>query len=258
MRIAIDVTMTYRFPNPNTVFLAIEAAHTDGQAIVGEDLQLGYSTATRITGDSGVGERLWVRVPGDEMQVRYRSTVDITRPDIPLNGLKAQPVWDLPSDVVPYLRPSRYCQSDKFTNYVAQHFGHIDGGAKVAAIRDWIEQELSYVPGASDSDTNVLETFVSRQGVCRDSAHLLCSLVRAAGIPARAVAAYGPDVNPSDFHAVVQVWLDGAWHLVDATGMGRPDTLVVVAVGRDAYDIAFMESEAPAELIEQTVVVSRS
>ncbi|SLN52544.1 transglutaminase-like domain-containing protein [Roseisalinus antarcticus] len=257
MRISIEVTMTYRFPEPNTVFFAIEAADYDGQTIEQQRMMLGEATVDRIAGDSGVGQRIWARVPGNDMELYYTATIDVTRPAIPLVGLEAMPLHRLPAEVVPYLRPSRYCQSDKFIAFVNKRFGHLQGGAKIAAMRDWIEAELSYVPGSSDADTNVLETFAGRQGVCRDYAHLFCTMARAAQIPARAVAAYGADVVPPDFHAVAEVWLGDAWHLVDPTGMCQADGLAVVAVGRDAYDIAFMESQAPAELITQIVNVAR-
>jgi len=257
MLMSIHVTMHYRFANPNIAFLALEAARTDGQTILSESLSTGDAELTRIAGDADIGERIWARIPGEDLKLDYKATLEITRPAPALETLKAAPLPEIPAEPAPYLRPSRYCQSDKFTAFVGKRFGNLEGGAKVAAIRDWIEDELDYVPGSSDADTNVLETFAGRQGVCRDYAHLFCTMVRAAEIPARCVAVYGPDVTPQDFHAVGQVWLDGAWHLVDPTGMCTADALAVVAVGRDAYDIAFLGSQAPAELIEQTVNVTR-
>lgn len=257
MKISIDVTMRYGFRQANTVTLALEAARTPGQLVLFESLEIPGAQIDRIAGDSGVGEKLFVRVPEGEMSVRYRADVEITRPNYPLGMLEAAPLHRLTSDALQYIRPSRYCQSDKFVSFIGNRFNDLAGGAKVAAIRDWIEAKLSYVPGSSDADTNVLETFAGRQGVCRDYAHLFCSMARAAQIPARMVAAYGPGVTPPDFHAVAQVWLNGDWHLVDATGMCGADGLAVIAVGRDAYDIAFMESQAPAEMIEQAVSVIR-
>ncbi len=257
MRMQIDVLLNYGLAEPTTVFLAIEAARTDGQQIEFENLEIGDAEVTRIAGDAGVGERIWAVTCQPQMQLSYRAVVDVTRPKARLKGLEATPLHQIPAEAAPYLRPSRYCQSDKFIGYVTRHFGHLPGGERVIAIRDWIESELTYLPGASDADTNVLETFAGRQGVCRDFAHLMCTLVRAAGIPARMTAAYGPDVTPPDFHAVAQVWLDGAWHLVDATGMCEADGLAIIAVGRDAYDIAFMESQAPATLYNQWVNAER-
>src|SRR6056297_2432021 len=277
MRIHIDVEMRYRFTRPNTVLLALETAEAAGQEIVSADLALGDADVHRIIGDSGIGQRIWARITGTEMNLTYRALVDVTRPNLSLDGFDAVPVHLLHGEVVPYLRASRYCHSDKFVTFVDRRFGHLSGGRKIGAIRDWIEAELTYVPGSSDADTNVLETFAGRQGVCRDYAHLMCSMVRAAQIPAtmragiyahlmcsmvraaqipaRLVAAYSPDIVPPDFHALAEVWLDGQWHLVDATGMCCADSLAVIAVGRDAYDIAFMESQAPAEMLTQPVRV---
>ncbi|TQS73730.1 transglutaminase domain-containing protein [Rhodobacteraceae bacterium] len=257
MRVSIDVQMHYEFSAPNTVALVLEVARTNGQFITYENMDLGQATVTRIAGDCGVGSRIWAQVPGREMRLHYQATVDITRPNPPLEGMWAMPLHMLSAEATPFIRPSRYCQSDKFVPFVNKQFGHLMGGQKVAAIRDWIESKLSYVPGSSDSDTNVLDTFAAREGVCRDYVHLFCAMVRAAQIPARATSVYGPDVTPQDFHAVAEVWLDGAWQLVDPTGMCGADGLVVVAVGRDAYDIAFMESQAPASLLWQGVSVVR-
>ncbi|MGI3164588.1 transglutaminase-like domain-containing protein [Pseudooceanicola sp. 200-1SW] len=256
MRFQIDLDLHYQFDQANTVFLAVEAAYCPGQYVESEEMQIDRAELSRIAGDDGLGQRIWAQVPAGEMMLRYRATLDVTRPNLALEGMAAAPLHQIPGPVAPYLRPSRYCQSDKFGAFVGNQWGHLAGGTKVAAIRQWIQDELSYVPGSSDSDTHVLETFASRQGVCRDYAHMMCTMVRAAGIPARMVAVYSPFVTPQDFHAVAEVWLDGAWHLVDATGMCLPADMAVIAVGRDAYDVAFMDSQAPARMLGQSVQVS--
>ena len=66
--------------------------------------------------------------------------------------------------------PSRYCQSDQFESFVAQQFGTLQGGAKILAMADWIESHLDYVPGASNAQTGATDSFISRQGICRDYA----------------------------------------------------------------------------------------
>ena len=87
-------------------------------------------------------------------------------------------------------------------------------------------------------------------------AHLLISFVRAAGVPARMVSAYAWQFQPPDFHAVVEVWLDGDWYLVDPTRLAPLDGLVRIAMGRDATDIAFMSIFGTAELKAQSVSIS--
>ncbi|RPE71269.1 transglutaminase superfamily protein [Pacificibacter maritimus] len=257
MRISIDVWMHYKLAAADTVFYAVEVAQTLGQVVKAQTLEIANAQVNRILGDSGVGTRLCAAIPDQDMQLSYKALVDITRSAVDLPQLNATPVHELPAEAAPYLRPSYYCQSDQFVEFVGDTFGHVEGGAKIAVMRDWIESEVSYVIGSSDQDTTVLDTFQTRQGVCRDYTHLICAFARAAQIPARAVAAYSPNVRPQDFHAVAQVWLDGAWHLVDATGMCNADDLAVIAVGRDAYDIAFMDSSVFAQCQRQEVRVSR-
>jgi transglutaminase-like putative cysteine protease len=151
--------------------------------------------------------------------------------------------------------PSRYCPSDEFQTFVAAEFGHLEGGARIAAMRDWIERAFSYVPGVSNAQTTALDSFVQRQGICRDYAHVLVTLARASTIPARFASVYAPDVTPQDFHAVAEVYLDGTWHLVDATGMAPADTIARIGVGADAADVAFLSAFGQAGFVAQTVSV---
>ncbi|PWR01148.1 transglutaminase [Meridianimarinicoccus roseus] len=257
MLIHIDVTMSYRLDLGRSVLLAIEAAQTAGQSVLSDRLDCGGAWPRHIPGEAGIGRRIHIGLDGPMMQLGYAATVDVTRPATALEPLREHPVHDLPAEALPFLRPSRYCQSDMFGVFVARRFGALSGGTKIAAIRDWVGQEMTYVPDASSSATTVLDTFATREGVCRDYAHMVCALARAANIPARYASVYAPDVVPPDFHAVAQVWLEGDWHLVDATGMSRPDDTVVITAGRDACDVAFMETVQNAQFVAQSVLVSR-
>ena len=153
--------------------------------------------------------------------------------------------------------PSRYCNGEPFEAFVRKTFGNLDGGAKIDSMRDWVETNLEYVSGASNGSTTAEDTFVQRRGVCRDFAHLLTAFARAAHLPARVVSVYAPGLTPPDFHAVVEVWLDGGWRLIDPTGMARPEEMAVICVGRDATDIAFMTVFGVATLNELRVLVTR-
>ena len=256
MAINIDVWMEYVLGGDPMVLLTLEAAHTVGQTVLDKQLAVADAAVGHVDGQDGVGQRVWARVAGERMRLRYRATVEVTRPVTTLERLGPTPMHALPGALLGALRPSRYCQSDMFHGFVAQRFDGLEGGSRVAAILDWVGTELGYVP-VSDATTTALDTFAMREGVCRDYAHLVCALARASGIPARYVSAYAPDVDPPDFHALAEVWLEGAWHLVDATGMARADETVLVAVGRDASDVAFMETLGPAEFVSQSVTVTR-
>lgn len=255
LQIEIKVALEYQISTDENVLLTLEVAETEGQTLRESSLCIDNATLMRIEGEGGVGQRVWAKIVGDRLNLRYCAKVDVTRPDVALDGLAAMPIHSLPTEALTCLRPSRFCQSDLFTDFVGQRFGHLSGGAKVAAIAQWVKAETYYVSGSSDGKTTAVDTFVSRQGVCRDFAHLTCSLVRAANIPARYVSVYGIDVVPPDFHAATQVWLEGAWHLLDATGMSTASRLVVIGAGRDAADVAFLETSQWAQLIHQSVIV---
>lgn len=257
MRLSIDVALHYRLPEERAVSLVLEPAAGQGQRVLRSDLSLEAAFLRRVPGDAGVGERIWALLPGEELSLRYEAEVETAPVSAPLSTLSAVPPWELPAEAMPYLRASRYIEADRFQAFAARKFAGLSGGARIAAMAEWIGRAMEYIPGASDAETTAVDSFAQRQGVCRDYAHLLCALARASRIPARCAAVYGPEVDPPDFHLVAQVFLDGAWRLVDPTGMCAPDAMALIAVGRDVGDVAFMETEGPAILLSQSVAVRR-
>jgi transglutaminase-like putative cysteine protease len=257
MRLGIQVELDYQFPEPAEVLLALEIAQLPDQQLVEDLLTVSGGAPLRtIAGEDGIGRRTWTRGDGP-FRAAYRAIVDVDRPAIPLDSRAIVPLGELPAEVVPYIWPSRYCESDRFEGFVERRFGGIEGGAKVTAMAEWIRAELDYVPGSSDARTTASDAFVARRGVCRDYAHLLAAFARAAGVPARLVGAYAWRLEPPDFHALVEVWLDDGWHLIDCTGLAPIDGVVRIGVGRDATDIAFMTIFGTAEMNAQSVAVTR-
>ena len=259
MRLAIAVDLEYAILGPpSDVLLQIEAAAMADQRIVAEALTVWSDTPiAAVRGEDGIGQRCWIRADG-WLKAAYRATIDVERPAVHLEGLGATPVRALDGALVPYLLPSRYCQSDRLEGFVRRRFSGLEGGALAAALTEWVNGHLEYRANASAGDTTAIDTFASRSGVCRDYAHLLVALARAGEIPARCVAAYAPGVDPPDFHAVAELWLDGAWRLVDATGMASAESIARVCVGRDATDIAFMTIFGSAQFVRQDVRVTRA
>lgn len=172
----------------------------------------------------------------------------------------AKPARVLSYDVVEYLRPSRYADSDRLLNVARSLFGELsrppdlDG---VERVRQWLLGNMSYVPGSTDHIDGATDVFLSRQGVCRDSAHLMVAFLRALGTPARVVSVYAPGLVPMDFHAVVEVLVDDVWYVVDGTGLAPRPSMVRIAVGRDASDTAFLEVRSGAvDLVELNVTAT--
>lgn len=145
-------------------------------------------------------------------------------------------------DVVTYLRPSRYCESDALTPLARSEFAGLSGHAAVAAVVEWVADRLSYEPSASSPTGGAEHSIRERAGVCRDYAHVVIAVLRALDIPARMVSVYAPGLSPMDFHAVAEAFVDGAWWVVDATRLAPRQSLLRIATGRDAADTAFLTS----------------
>jgi transglutaminase-like putative cysteine protease len=143
---------------------------------------------------------------------------------------------------VRYLRPSRYCESDRLSPLARAEFNGLTGTDLVRAVADWVHGNLGYVPGSSRPIDGAVATLLARQGVCRDFAHLTIAFLRACDVPARLASVYAPGLSPMDFHAVAEAFVDGRWHAVDATRMAPRSSLVRIATGRDAADTAFITS----------------
>ena len=226
MRVAIEAELDYKTEGARTILLQIEAAeNVPDQTVIESKLAVVDSVShVRVPADEGVGTRSWIRVD-DRFTCRYTAVVRDSPSRRGPGELRQVPLHELPGEEVKFLLPSRFCPSDKFGTFVENEFGGTEGGARVAAMRDWIETNLAVRARArATRETTVVDTFIKRQGICRDYAHLMVTLARASNIPARAACVYAPDATPPDFHAVAEVSLDGAWYLVDATGMASPET----------------------------------
>jgi transglutaminase-like putative cysteine protease len=255
MKLSIHASLDYQFDYPTDVLLQLEAASLPEQRVVETTLNLShYEHFARVAAHDMIGERIWLRVQG-QLTVDYRAVVEINRIVDSGLDLPKVPPHQLPGETVEYLMPSRYCPSDQFQTFVDAEFADLHGGALVMAMRDWVHTHFSYVPGVSSSDTTALETFVRREGICRDYAHVMITLVRAAGIPARIASVYALGVEPQDFHAVAEVFLGGEWHLVDATGMAKESNMAKIGIGRDAADVAFLTAYGQTMMNGQSVSV---
>lgn len=257
MPLLIRTHLLYATTQPCDMLLQVEAIQDDAQTCRQTRLMFDpVSVARDIAGEEGLGTRKWITA-GPLFQCDYETKVYITRPLTDIASLAETPRTQIPSDVVKYLLPSRYCHSELFLDFVSNQFGTLVGGAAIAQMRDWIEANFVYDSAASFLGMSAADCFAAQSGVCRDFAHVLICLARAAGVPARFVSAYAPDVMPQDFHAVVEVYLDGAWHLVDPTGMSKANETVRICVGRDAADASFMTSYGWVDLRAQSVEVKR-
>lgn len=254
----IEARLAYRFDQRCEVLLLLEAARSADQTVLSESLRLEPQVEIARLDAPVTGERRAVFVAEGDLEIRYDATVEVNPRDSRLGEGHVSPVRGLPGEALRYLRPSRYCPSDRFESFVAREFGALHSGEQVKAVLAWISAHVDYRAGVSNVESTALDTFVDRAGVCRDFTHLAISLCRAAGVPARAVSAYAWGLEPPDMHAVVEVFLGGRWQLVDPTGLAPVDGLVRVATGLDAADIAFMTIFGRGEHVSQTFTITQA
>lgn len=162
--------------------------------------------------------------------IDYRATV--------LGAARPIPVGD--SEWYQYIRPSRYCESDRLGPLARAEFAGLDDHDLLAAVSSWVGSQIAYMPGSSRPIDGAVSTLLARSGVCRDFAHLTVALLRANGVPARVVSVYAPGLDPMDFHAVAEACVDDAWYVVDPTCLAPRPSLVRIATGADAADTAFL------------------
>ncbi|MDQ3058841.1 MAG: transglutaminase family protein [Pseudomonadota bacterium] len=253
----VDLQLDYEVSSPAHFLFNIEAAFHEGHQVLEERLTITPSLKVRNFSDPRSGNRFFrLDVPVGQLSVNYHARVELGTPPAPLH-LDETPVTALPDEVLHYLMPSRYCESDSLSRVAQQLFGQLAPGiGRVRAIENWIYDSITYQPGSSQSTTTAQEVFVQRVGVCRDFAHLGITLCRALNIPARLVVGYVHfEEPPQDFHALFEAWLDGRWVLFDPTHLAPTDRLVRIGTGRDAKDVAFATIFGGVQMLRKEITV---
>ena len=258
IRIDLQVELSYEIDEHGADFVFnIHAAHTPSQIISAEDLALSQPIAAHIHTDPVTGNRyMRLRAMPGALKLNYAATVDLTHHRAAPEQLAEVPVHRLPLEVLGYIYPSRYCQSDRLVRLAINEFGSLwQGHGRVQAIQDWVKEHVTFVSNTSNSNTSAVDTLIEQVGVCRDFAHLMIALCRAVNIPARFTTGtdYGADpaLGPPDFHAYVEAYLGDRWYIFDPSGTAIPMGFVRFGTGRDAADVAFatifgsVKSQAP-------------
>lgn len=246
LRLSFSIALNYNITAPGCDFIFnIHAAQTAHQTVVNELLTTSQQVVPKMYTDIATHNRhMRIKALAGPLTVRYEAVVDLAHhvaqpPDIP-----EMTVAQLPGAVLPYIYPSRYCESDRLHRLAVKEFGHLPQGyTRVLAISNWVTQRVAFRSNSSNGNTTALDTLVDEVGVCRDFAHLMIALCRGVNIPARFATGidYGADpaLGPTDFHAYVEAFVGNRWYLFDPSGTAIPMGFVRFATGRDAADAAF-------------------
>jgi transglutaminase-like putative cysteine protease len=227
-----------------------------------DELTVEPSTAVEVYEDSFGNHCCRFVAPAGEVRLKSSTLIhDSGQPDAVNPSARETPVHQLPHDVLRYLISSRYCEVDKLSDIAAQLFGHLPRGwNRVQAVCEWVHSNVTFGYQFADPTRTALDVFNQRRGVCRDFQHLAVTLCRALNIPARYATGYLGDIgvpaspDPMDFSAWFEAYLEGRWWTLDARHNKPRIGRVLMAVGRDASDVAITTSFGAANLKRFTVV----
>lgn len=257
LRIGCDLLFDIEVPTP---FILMLRPRSGAQQWVASDefkIKPNLSVVEFTDGYGNLCQRL-IAPPGSlsihtTADVKVSEFVDIA-PGAPFIEIQ-----NLPDNTLTYLLPSRYCESDRFSDLAMSiTVNQFQGYDQVATIENWLRHTISYIPGSSDFPISAIEVNLKQSGVCRDLAHLGIALCRSLSIPARMVVGYLYNLYPMDMHAWFEAYIGGRWYTFDATQNGSKGGYVAIGYGHDAADVAVFNQFGPAVYpIKQVVHVER-
>jgi transglutaminase-like putative cysteine protease len=263
MHIRYGYDIALELAQPATI-LAMADVHSDFRRDIVEETELEVAPAMgveRFVDDSGnVVRRL--SAPAGPVSLRLQGVFRSDgREDEVDPAAEAVGASDLPSETLPFLRASRYCETDLLSDIAWANFGSISGGwARVQAICDFVHQRLRFSYPEARPTRTANEALAEGVGVCRDFTHLAVTLCRCLNIPARYCNGYlgdigvPPDPAPMDFNAWFEAYLGRRWFTFDARHNCPRIGRILIARGRDAADIPMITTFGSHALTRFTVV----
>jgi transglutaminase-like putative cysteine protease len=261
IKVGFEITYAAAQPTPLVIMLSIHPSRRSdiigAETIIAEpDVRIGFyrdsfgNICGRLVAPAG-----GVTLRGSAL-VRDRGLPDAVAPNA-----QQIPIEQLPDDLLLYLMPSRYCETDKLSDIAWSLFGNTGPGwERVAAISDFVNHHVTFGYEHAHHMKSAHDVYAQRTGVCRDFAHLALTFCRCMGIPARYCTGYMGDIGippepyPMDFSGWFEVYLSGQWYTFDARHnvprMGR----ILMATGRDAADVALTTSFGLMTLVKFFVV----
>jgi transglutaminase-like putative cysteine protease len=243
------LTMLYVHPSRVSELLEPDTMRVDPEVPVDTYVDSFGNRVGRLVAPAG-----HIRLSGSTL-INDPGTVDPTN-----FSAREHPVEDLPHEVLQFLLNSRYCEVDRLSAAAYELFGWMPPGwTRVQAICDWVHNKVKFSYRHARPSKTAVDVFTERIGVCRDYQHLAITFCRAMNIPARYATGYLGDIGvplqlPMDFSAWFEAYLDGQWWAFDARNNIPRVGRILMAVGRDASDVAMTTSFGIANLTGFEVV----
>ncbi len=257
MHIQIGYELTYDFPQPTPLILALNVHYSRASDVLTPDhMHCQPSVPIRSYRD-GFGN--WcnrLTAPAGRVVISASGLISDSGELDPIHESAVQhPLEALPEETLVFLLGSRYCETDRLSELAWKTFAHTPlGWARVQAVCDFVHRHIQFGYEHASATKTAWEVFHEPRGVCRDFAHLAIALCRALNIPARYCTGYLGDIGippaaaPMDFAAWLEVYLGGAWHTFDPRNNVRRRGRILIARGRDAADVAIATTFGPSEL----------
>jgi transglutaminase-like putative cysteine protease len=247
VKIRIGYEITYECPKPTPMLLVL-SVHPSRQAdlltphrivfdppIASADyLDAFGNICTRIVAPAGV-----LTISSDQI-VADPGTTDIVAADAEQHAVES-----LPDAALIFLLGSRYCETDRLSDAAWSLFGTVPPGwQRVQSICNFVHGHIQFGYEHARPTKSAWETYMERNGVCRDFAHLAVTFCRCMNIPARYCTGYLGDIGepptdaPMDFSAWFEAYLGNRWYTFDARHNRPRIGRTVMARGRDATDVA--------------------
>jgi transglutaminase-like putative cysteine protease len=256
MQIRVGFDIAFDCPQPTPIIAVLNVHHTHASDIVRPD-HLRTVPPVPITPYRDTFGNWCSRLvaPAGRTQLIADGVVSHSGlPDPVLPHLRQHPVQDLPSETLQFLLGSRYCDTDRLSEFAWARFGQLSGWPRVQAICDFVYSHVTFGYHHARPTRTAWDTYTERVGVCRDFAHLALTLCRCVNIPARYCTGYlgdigvPPDTSPMDFSGWFEAYLEGQWHVFDARHNRPRIGRILIAYGRDAADVALTNTFGPNTL----------
>jgi transglutaminase-like putative cysteine protease len=257
MQIRLGYELNYALPQPTPMILTLNVHHSRVSDLVHPDHMKTTPSVPMAAYRDGFGN--WCTrlvAPAGNFRVTSDTTINDSGAREPVVPSAIQhPVPQLPEETLVYLLGSRYCETDKMSQFAWDKFsGTPLGWGRVQAVCDFVHQHIQFGYQFARSTKTAFEAFNERKGVCRDFAHLAITLCRCLNIPARYCTGYLGDIGvpkdpaPMDFAGWFEAYLGSSWYTFDARNNTPRIGRVLIARGRDAADVAISTTFGPNTL----------
>ncbi len=263
MQIKAGYTLTYECPKPTPMLLCLSVHPSRrGDLVTPQRLSITPDIEALDYVDSFGNVCTRIIAPAGPITLSTEFIVnDSGKPDaVPIDAVQHD-IQHLPDDVLLFLLGSRYCETDRLADFAWSRFADTTPGwPRVQAILDYVHNHIHFDYQQADATRGAYGGYMDGVGVCRDFAHLALTLCRCMNIPARYCTGFLGDIGvtrvsvPMDFSGWFEVFLGDRWYTADARHNMPRIGRILMAIGRDATDVAISTQFGPATLTGFEVV----